>query len=329
MKAVVLHAYSDLSKNLTVDTRPLPILKPGQVLVRMAAAAINPSDLVFLQQQYGIQKALPVVPGFEGSGTVIAANAGLYGRWLIGRRVAARAPEDGDGTWADYMSCHAAACVPLKSSVSLEEGATLLVNPLTAWLLLQKVTREGHRAFVQTGASSAVGRMIARLAKRLNIPAIHIVRRAESAEELRQAGAEHVLDSSAPDFSAALKALAHRLRATLALDAVGGSLSAVVAAALPRGGQVTVYGALGGEACAISPTDLIFQQKSLTGFWLTDVLRTQGWVSRIRALSRVQDLLASELSTRIHTRLPLENIHEAFRLYKAHRSEGKVLLVFN
>src|SRR5215471_14753725 len=102
-KAVVLRNYDGTRQSLAVADLSLPPLRSGQVLIKLAATSIGPADLMFLKGQYGITKSLPVVPGFEGSGTVIASGGGLMGRGLIGRRVACVAPEDGHGTWAEYM----------------------------------------------------------------------------------------------------------------------------------------------------------------------------------------------------------------------------------
>src|ERR1019366_2509346 len=188
MRAILLKDVKPPS--LAVEEIPDPRLKPGQVLIKMAAAPINPSDLVFLLNQYGVKKTLPVVPGFEGSGTVVESNAGLYGRWLMGKRVGCRAPEDGHGTWAEFMATETTGVIPLRKDVTLEQGASLLVNPLTAWALLSMARREGLRGFVQTAASGALGLMIERLARRWKMISINIVRRREQVELLKKSGAD-------------------------------------------------------------------------------------------------------------------------------------------
>jgi len=327
MRAVLLTSFQHLNTSLRVDEIPKPTLRSGQVLVKMAAAPINPSDLVFLRNQYGIQKPLPIVPGFEGSGTVVEARAGLYGKWLMGRRVAVRAPEEGHGTWAEYMACSAMHCIPLKTRVTLERGATLLVNPLTAWSLLDQAKQRGHKAFVQTAAASAVGRMLVRLAKRKKMLAVHIVRRPEQVAALRAEGATIVVDSSQPNFVENLRQLAVQVHATTAFDAVGGEFGASLAEAMPRGSEIVVYGALGGGDCAIHPQDLIFKGKSMRGFWLTPWFKNLSWLSKLRTVSKVQNLLGSTLATQIQGRFPLEKIHDALALYKDKRSDGKVLLL--
>lgn len=326
MRAVVLRSFS-APIELTLDTVDIPPLHSGQVLVKMAAASINPSDLLFLGNQYGVKRTLPIVPGFEGSGTVVAAGGSLLGRWLVGKRIACRAPESGHGTWAEYLVCRADLCIPLKKNVSLEQGATLTVNPLTAWALLELARRERHRAIVQTAAASAVGKMIARLARRYRIEVIHIVRRREQVEGLKSQGCAYVLDSRQSGFSAQLKMLSGRLDATLAFDAVGGELTALLGSQMPRGSRIVVYGALSGDDCQINPLDLIYQGKSLTGFWLNQWIKPMSWAAKFRMTSRVQNLLAGELATPVQARYPLEKTKEAIDFYKSHRSEGKVLLV--
>jgi len=204
--------------NLTVREIPVPRPQAGQVLVRMAAAPINPSDLGALAGfSYSGARTYPFTPGLEGSGTVIQAGEGLMPRLLNERRVACAALIPGDGTWAEYMVTSARLCVPLNKDVSLEQGAMMLTNPLSAVAVFEIAKRGKHRAIVSTAAASALGGMILRMGKRLNIPVIHIVRRQTQVEEIRGQGSEHVLNSSDPDFLEKLRTTAHKLQATLFL----------------------------------------------------------------------------------------------------------------
>jgi len=325
MRAVLLKDFK--SDHLVVEDIPMPALRPGHVLIKMAAASINPSDLVFLRNQYGVAKKLPVVPGFEGSGTVVSAAAGWYGRWLVGKRVACKAPEDGNGTWAEYVATEAKCVIPLKREVTLEQGAALVVNPLTAYLLLRMAKDAGHQAFIQTAAASALGRMIERLSRRWGLHSINIVRRREHVELLKKDGAIHVLDTSQEGWPDQLKVLADRFKVGIAFDAVGGILSAQVADALTKGGRVVNYGALGGENCQMSPRSLIFEDKHLDGFWLSAWIKKRHPLRNIRMILECQNMLGAELRTEIQARLPLEKVHEALALYKAKRSVGKVILI--
>src|SRR5436305_13573525 len=100
MRAVELRAYEGGPDALAVVERPVPMPGVGQVLMRIAASPVNPSDLSFLRGAYGIRKSLPVVPGFEASGVVVASGGGVWANHIVGRRVACAAPAGGDGTWA-------------------------------------------------------------------------------------------------------------------------------------------------------------------------------------------------------------------------------------
>lgn len=147
MQAVILRTYGEGWESVTVEHQPVP--RPGEVLVRVAAAPINPSDLAFMRGLYAFQNPLPTTPGLEGSGTVVATGSGLLARRLQGKRVACAAPDAG-GTWAEYVVASARSCIPLPTTVSDEQGSMALVNPLTAWALVDLARRRKTKALVQT-----------------------------------------------------------------------------------------------------------------------------------------------------------------------------------
>ena len=155
MTAVVLDSYTGV-EGIRVEQRPVP--KPGknEVLVKIAASPINPSDLAFLIGRYGFKKPTPVVPGFEGSGMVVAVGEGFMGRYLLGKRVACRSQDKGDGVWADYMVTPAKDAQPLDQAVSLEQGAMSGANPLTATAFVEIAKKGGHKAIVLTAAAGAL-----------------------------------------------------------------------------------------------------------------------------------------------------------------------------
>jgi NADPH:quinone reductase-like Zn-dependent oxidoreductase len=324
MQAAVLHAYTGPS-GVRVEERPVPVPRPGQVLVRIMASPINPSDLLFLEGRYGFTKPTPVVPGFEAAGVVVAA-ADPLGRRRIGQRVVCAVQERGDGPWAEYMLAPAAFVLGLPRHLSFEQGSMALVNPLTAIALIEMARRGRHRAVVQTAAASALGRMIARLAAEHGISVIHVVRRTEQADGLRAEGAQHILDSSDPGFDAALGALCRSLDARLAFDAVAGPMTARVLGAMPRGGRVVVYGALSLEAAQASPIDLIFHSKRVEGFWLSDWLGSKNPIALLNTSRRAFAMLDGVLKTAVQARYPVAQVGEALTAYAANMSAGKVLI---
>ena len=326
MRAIVLKQYGDPRTSLSVEEMPTPVPKRGQVLVKIAASPFHPADMAFIAGYYGIRRPLPTVPGLEATGTVVGHNAGLYGQYLMGKRVACSAPNDAPGPWAEFMACSVLSCAPLKRQTSDEFGATLLVNPLTALAQLSIARDGGHKAFIQTAAGSALGRMIARLAAERGIPAIHIVRRADAAESLRASGTANVLSSDAPEFAAALKDLVGRLGATIAFDAVGGEMTEMLAAAMPARSRVVVYGGLSGQSPRMSLPDAIFADKVVEGFWIPNYIAKVGTLRILRMIGEAQRLGEAMLGTKILATLPLERIGEAVAL-QSRGSDGKVLFV--
>jgi NADPH2:quinone reductase len=327
MSAVELRSYEEGEGGLRVVERPVPRPGRGEVLVRIAAAPVNPSDLMFVRGMYGHRKRLPVVPGFEGSGVVVESGGGFMARYLKGRRVACAARFDGDGTWAEYMVAPAAQCIPLRKFVETEHAASMIVNPFTAWALLDIARRAGARGVVQTAAASALGRMVVRLGRKAGVEVVNVVRREEQVRLLRAEGAEHVLNSETEDFDERLRELCARARATVGFEAVAGEMTGRILRAMPKGGRAIVYGALSQAGCLIDPRSLIFESKRVEGFWLSEWLQSQNALRRMLVAGKVQKLLAGELKTEVRERLPLARAAEGLQQYQRDMTGGKIILV--
>lgn len=324
MTAVVLKSYGGAAA-LRTEQLPVPHLEGNQVLIKIAASPINPSDLSFLDGNYGIRKPLPVVPGLEASGTVVAVGSGMMGRYLLNKRVACLA--GADGVWADYVVTKSSLALPLNDDVELEQGAMSIVNPLTAVALVSIAKEGGYKAVVQTAAASALGQMIVRLARTEGISVINIVRREEQAELLRAQGATIILNSVEKGFDEQLAAVCDEQEAHLALDAVAGRLSLRVLKAMPDDGKIIVYGGLSQEAVQSDPGDLIFRNKRVEGFWLTHWLRKKNIFQSLSLWRRAQKLLLTDLRSDIRARYPLQQAQTAVEDYRAQMTGGKVLLV--
>ena len=315
---------------LTLREIPLPRPQAGQVLIRMAAAPINPSDLGSLSGlSYRGKRKFPFTPGLEGSGTVVEAGAGFMPSLLNGRRVACSALLTGDGTWAEYMVTSAGLCVPLNKNVSLEQGATLLVNPLSALSILEIAQHGKHRAIVSTAAASALGGMILRLGKRHNIPVIHVVRRPEQADWVRKLGGDYVLNSSDTDFVDQLRTLAHKLEATLMLDAISGSMTQQLANAAPFGSTILLYSRLSDEACIIDARIALVKDLHFDGWFLANWIAKKNILQVLHLSGQAQSLLATDLQSPIHKRFSLAEAQKGLEMYIKHMSAGKILLVAN
>ena len=248
--------------------------RPGEreVLVRVEAAPVNPSDLGLLLAMADITQAVaggsadeptvtapiaePVMRslsarvgqampvGNEGSGVVVAAGESPEAQALLGRTVGFL----GGATYAEYCLASPRMCLPLREGADPVDGASSFVNPLTALGMVETMRREGHTALVHTAAASNLGQMLNRICLADGIPLVNVVRRPEQAQLLREQGAEHVCDSSEPTFEADLVAALRETGATLAFDAIGGGrlagqiLNAMEAALVPPDAPYSRYG---------------------------------------------------------------------------------------
>lgn len=312
-----------------VDT-PVIAPKAGEVLVRVEAAPINPSDLGLLlgpadvttMKAAGtadspelhftvpedrlravaarIGESLPI--GNEGAGTVIAAGEGAEA--LMGKRVGMM----GGAMYAQYRTVRVMDCIPLPDDASAADGASCFVNPLTALSMVEAMRMEGHTALVHTAAASNLGQMLNRICIADGVPLVNVVRSDEQVALLKAAGAVHVCNMSAPGFFEDLVSALRATGATIAFDAVGGGKLAnqILAAmeivcaekegAYSRYGsetykQVYMYGVL--ELAPTTLTRSYGMAWGLSGWLLTPFLKKLGMEGAIRLRNRV----ATELKT--------------------------------
>jgi NADPH2:quinone reductase len=262
--------------SLELTQLPTPALKWGDVLIKVIASPINPSDRLFIKCLYGHKPVDGQVPGFEGCGIVVAHNAGPLGNRLMGCRVSG-ATQGGNGFWAEYVKLSVFGVIKMPQDISEVSAACAFVNPLSAWGLFEPVHNGRYLGIVQNAAASQLGRMIIRLGKRYNKPVVNIVHRAALVDELKQKeGAKIVLCSSAADFPDVLKETVSKLNIHYGIDAVGGPSTLALMQALPSESTVVNYGLLSLQPPQADPMGLIFQKKILQGFWLSDWLSGKG-----------------------------------------------------
>jgi NADPH:quinone reductase len=259
---------SEARLELWLEQVTVPKPAADEVVVRIDAAPLNPSDIILLlgpvdpakiqaggtasrptacasippERMSGLEarldKALAV--GNEGAGIVV--DAGSDAQRYVGRTVAARSPL---GMYAQYRIVRASDCLVLPNGVSARQGASAIINPLTVLGMVETMRREGHSALVHTAAASNVGQMLNRVCLMDGIPLVNIVRSPAQAGDLRLLGAKHVLDSSSAAFRRGLVAALEETGATLAFDAIGGgTMAGTIVAAMEE--------ALGAKAASFS-----------------------------------------------------------------------------
>ena len=167
------------------------------------------------------------------------------------------------------------------------------------------------------------------MAAQENFPLINVVCRAAQVDLLKSLGAQYVLNSADDDFAEHLKDTCVRLGATAAFEAVAGDLTGIVLNAMPPKSTVYVYGALSEEACGnIDPIEIIFQEKAITGFYLSTWLRECWSLSILRAADRVQRMfIDGRIEAAVQRKVGLADVSDGLKQYVEHMTEGKVLIV--
>jgi NADPH:quinone reductase len=312
---------------LVLRTVPVPRPKQGEVLVKIEAAPVNPSDLARINSILNDQDTNSFIPGLEGSGRVIAAGKGILGRLWLGKRVACSAISSESGTWAEYMVTAASYCFPIPKTITYEQGSMLLVNPMTAVAFFDIIVHGKHKAIINSAAAGALGGLIRFLGNKYNIPVINIVRNDRQADMLLSEGTKYVLNSSGEDFGSKLHTLSHELGATLALDPVTGSFTQQLLDVLPYGSTVLVYGNLAGGGQGTSFRPLVMENKKVHGFYLGNWMKDNGPLKTVRNIIRVRQLLKNEFKFTVQNRFPLDKAQLAVDTYLKNMTGGKVILV--
>lgn len=266
----------------------VPQPKGSQVLIKVRLASINPSDVMLIKGQYGQPRVKGRPAGFEGVGVVVATGEDPAAQAMTGKRVAF-ATGGHWGSWAEYAMADAAACIPLVDGVRDEDGAALIVNPLTALAMFDIVREDGEKAFVLTAGASQLSKLIMGVARDEGFRPIAIVRRDEQIPHLKEVGAAHVLNSEAADFGAKLKEVMAAEQPRIFLDAVTGPVAGAIFDAMPKRARWIVYGRMDPSTTPIpQPGQLIFMLKRIEGFWLTDWMRRMPLERKAHAVLEAQ-----------------------------------------
>lgn len=324
---------------LDIELAEVPVGQPAadQVVVRVEAAPINPSDIMPLlaggnpddgtfdevdgRPRVGLQLppeqaaasagriGHPLPVGLEGAGTVVAAGAN--GQALIGKRVAFLSMTM--GSLAQYCTVAVNDCMPLPDDVTPQQGADLFCNPLTVLAMIETLHQTGQKAMIHTAAASNLGQMLVRVCQEDGVPLVNIVRRAEHVELLRSLGAEHVCNSGDPGFADHLAKAVAETGARVAFDAIGGGtiasqlLAAMEAAAAGRMEAFSPYGSqemkrvyvygLLDRSPTVLPRDRYGMLWSVEGWMMPPILEHAGPERTMELTQRIADNLTTTFAS--------------------------------
>lgn len=323
MRSIQIQSTGRPEDVVTVVEGDAPTPRPGQAVLRMLFAPVNPADLNFIEGTYGKKPELPAVPGSEGVGEVVRLGDGVDGL-TVGDRVILPA---GAGSWRSHLAIRADKLIKVPGDADPRQLAMLRVNPATAFRMLHDfVPPEPGGWVIQNAANSGVGTAVIKVARHLGLRTVNVVRREELIEPLTRAGADLAILDGRDDF----KAVRDRIGGEpvrLGLNAVGGDNALGVASCLAPGGIHVTYGAMGREPLKIPNSFLIFKDITFRGFWVTR------WFERAdRAeVDRMFTLLAGMvrdgvLSVPVAAEYPLDGIRDALRHAQTSARDGKILL---
>jgi NADPH:quinone reductase len=317
---------------LSLERRPMPEPKPHEVLVRVQATPINPSDLGLIvggaditTARASVRDGLPVItadvppPGMramagrigepmtignEGCGVVVKAGDSPEAQALMGKTAALIGGE----IYAEYRCLPAAMCMVLPDGTDPKDGASCFVNPLTSLAFTEVMKAEGHSAIVHAAAASNLGQMLVKICAMDGIPLVNIVRSDAQVDLLKGIGATHIVNSSAEGFLEALTTALIDTGATIGFDPIGGGklagqmLGCMETAAVKRMKSYSRYGSDENKqvyiygALDVGPTILSRNfglTWGLSGFLLTPFLIKAGPEVNARMRKRVVDELTT------------------------------------
>lgn len=358
-----LDADGTLTVSLAQRTWEAPVGR--QILVRMEAAPINPSDMGMLfaaadmeQAHYSADKVVATMPekvtramaarhgialpaGNEGSGTVVAAGEDPAAQALMGRRVACV-----PGTaYATYALADAAMAFAVDEGVSGEQAASCFVNPMTALGFVETMKAEGFTGLIHAAAASNLGQMLLRICANDGIPLVNVVRSAQQVELLKDIGAEHALDMTQADFMPRLVEAIDATGAMLGFDPIGGgtlagNLLTAMEIRASRNQPFSRYGSNAAKKVYIygmldtGPTVLnrgFGFSWDLSGWLLMPFLEKAGPEVVERMRRRVMDELTTTFASRYSHRITLDQMltRDAVLGYNARRTGQKYLVLPN
>jgi NADPH:quinone reductase-like Zn-dependent oxidoreductase len=321
MKTIQLEKTGQPADVLQVVQKPTPQPASGEILVKIIASPINPSDISFVQGRYGIRPELPSGAGFEGVGVVEAVGEGV--RLPVGSRVSFT----GVGSWGEYVVVNQKAAIPLPDAIPDEIAAQLFVNPFTAWAMVEESGVQAGEWLMITACGSAYGKLVIQLCQKKGIKTIGTVRRDDLNEDLKKLGLNEVVNTETENLPKRVLEITEGQGVKCVLDSVGGTTTEEAMKCVAQGGKLLIFGLLSQKNPRLEVGLMIFKEITIQGFWLTEWMRKAD--SQVRAQvgqSVIAWLASGEVELPVEATYGLDEIAKAVQHADAPGRWGKVLL---
>lgn len=321
MKELIFEQTGHPLEVLQLRESAVPNPKPHEVLIRVKARNINPSDIMFVRGMYGITPKLPSSAGFEASGIVEQGDE--TGKVKAGTRVMFTAI----GTWREFVCVPAALVIPIPPQIPDEVACQAFVNPMTAYGMIEESGLQAGDWLLITAGASAFGKFAIQMAKAKGIKVAATVRHDAQKEVLEKLGADLVINTETEKIQRVVPEKTEG-GVHVIFDAVGGMLGAKALACLRPRGKMMVFGALALENMPVNSGLLIFKNLKIEGFWLSTWMEEMAADARMKAFQTVFGFLMNENSqVDIEAKFPLSDFKTAIEAYERPGRNGKILLV--
>ena len=321
MKELIFDQTGRPQEVLYLKESEMPQAKPHEVLIRVTARNINPSDIMFVRGMYGITPKLPSSAGFEACGVVEKSDE--TGKVPVGTRVMFTAI----GTWKEYVCIPAALVIPVPAQMPDSVACQAFVNPMTAYGMIEDAGLEAGQWLLLTAGASAFGKFAIQMAKAKGIRVAATVRHESQKELLLDLGAELVINTTTEKLAKVIFEKTE-VGVDVVFDAVGGELGVKALSCLKQKGRMLVFGALALENLSINSGLLIFKNLRIEGFWLSSWIEALSAEQRMKAFQRVFGFLMQDDSKAdVAATYPLADFKAALDAYEQAGRNGKILLV--
>ena len=326
MKAAVLKAFGDPADVCAcMEVRDPSRLARDEVIIEIAAAPVNPADLLIMQGKYPGPTEFPAWCGIEGVGRIVEVGKGISN--LAADDVVISLARN---NWAQRVKIRAEQAIKVRDDTDLMQLAMLKANPAAALRMLNDYFQlgEGHW-IIQNASNSGVGHCVIALAKERGVQTVNVVRREDAMASVQEWGGDVVI-LDGEDLAERVAAETDGASIMLGLDAVGGEATLHMADCIDEGGTVVNYGFLSGDPCMIRPVRLITKGVNLTGFWLVKTLEN---MNRVMITAMYQELANKVDQGIIHVPIEqtyvLEDVKDAVAHAMREGRSGKILIVPN
>ena len=308
---------------LNIVDSDIPEPAADEVRIKTILAPIHNHDLLTVSGDYGYKPDFPAIGGSEALGIIDAVGRDVTDL-EVGQRVASASVH---GTWAEYYTAPAKMVFAIDDDIDDKLAAQLIAMPLSALMLLEFLDLDKGQWLIHNAANGAVGKTLAMLANARGIHSINLVRRADAKAELDELGIANTVVTDVDDWQEQVKNIIGDDSIAAAVDSVGGEPSGELLSLLGNGGTMVSFGLMSGKPMVLNPSDLIFKQATVKGFWGSKTSTEMSVENKQR--------LIKELMTRAKDgtlKLPIQAVYDLDDIKTAvsddvqSQKEGKVLL---